>query len=268
MGNAAGQTFEKLLEEALAAPFAGWDFSFLRGRRILEDAPWDYEQVAGRRVAASTAVLDLGTGGGEVLCELRPFPRMAVATESYPPNVKLAAATLRPCGVRVVHADDSTQSTLAPETDRDNHRRRLPFRDGVFDLVLARNTAYAPAEAFRLLRPGGWLVSQNGLPLRPGRKELSDHLGGPGPDWGTWGFLGPARQAGFDIIDYQEAEPATRYRDIGAVVYCLLHIPWIVTDFSLERYEARLRRIHEQILRDGELVIHGHACFLQARRPA
>ncbi len=100
--------FERLISEALQAPFSGWDFSWLEGRRMHTGGPHgklDYERRARERVARATAVLDLGTGGGELLSRLAPFPPITIATESYPPNAAVASRRLAPLGVKVIWTD-------------------------------------------------------------------------------------------------------------------------------------------------------------------
>lgn len=59
--------FDQLLAEAEGAPFSGWDFSWLEGRRVEKGEDyWDYEERARKLV-------DLGIGGGERLSRLGPF---------------------------------------------------------------------------------------------------------------------------------------------------------------------------------------------------
>ena len=99
------EEFERLIAEALQAPFAGWDFSWLAGRRVQtpdQRGEIDYEERARASIASATAVLDLGTGGGEVLARLAPLPPVAIATEAHPPNVVMASRRLAPLGVQVV----------------------------------------------------------------------------------------------------------------------------------------------------------------------
>ncbi|HEY8286707.1 MAG TPA: class I SAM-dependent methyltransferase, partial [Chloroflexota bacterium] len=94
--------FEQLVDQAMRQPFAGWDFSSLHGR-MLEDRPaWDYAEQARRRFSGVTTLLDMGTGGGEVLAGLAPLPPRTVATEGYAPNVEIARHRLAPLGVDVV----------------------------------------------------------------------------------------------------------------------------------------------------------------------
>lgn len=55
---------------------------------MLEDQPpWDYLARAAHLMQQASAVLDMGTGGGERLLELRQhWPGKIVVTADYPPN--------------------------------------------------------------------------------------------------------------------------------------------------------------------------------------
>ncbi|MCU0487202.1 MAG: hypothetical protein MUC85_13945, partial [Anaerolineales bacterium] len=83
-------------------PFTGWDFSYLDGRMLEEQAHWSYSRRAAELMRQSGSVLDMGTGGGERLLKLRAdWPPKVVVTEDYHPNIRLAAERLSPLGVRV-----------------------------------------------------------------------------------------------------------------------------------------------------------------------
>ena len=78
-------------------PFTGWDFSYLNGRWMVEQPPWDYFARAVELMQRCSSVVDMGTGGGEELLRLKGhWPKKVTATEAYPPNLKLAAKRLRP----------------------------------------------------------------------------------------------------------------------------------------------------------------------------
>ncbi len=129
-------------------PFAGWDFSYLKGRITEDPLPWSYAARAAELMHLATAMVDLDTGGGEWLLELRDdWPPHVVATEGYPPNFKLATERLAPLGVLV-----------SPVELRDDDP--LPFADRAFDLVLNRHAAFNPAEVARILAPGGTFLTQ------------------------------------------------------------------------------------------------------------
>jgi hypothetical protein len=83
-------TFEELVAEGASVPVEGWDFSWFEGRATEERPPWGYSRLIGQRMAGATAALDIQTGGGEVLAQIPQAPPRLVATESWPPNVKIA----------------------------------------------------------------------------------------------------------------------------------------------------------------------------------
>ena len=84
-------------------PFEGWDFSAYKDRFWWTDnQAWSYLDRAAALLDNATAVLDLDTGGGERLLELRPhWPAKGCATEAYPPNFSLASQALEPLGAKV-----------------------------------------------------------------------------------------------------------------------------------------------------------------------
>src|SRR5690348_13653285 len=83
-------SYEELVTEALAAPFQGWDFSWLQGRVDQADPSWSYDDRVRQLVPAAKGLLDLCTGGGELLASFAPLPEHTVATESWAPNIPLA----------------------------------------------------------------------------------------------------------------------------------------------------------------------------------
>ncbi|HEX4244576.1 MAG TPA: hypothetical protein VHY77_03330, partial [Acidimicrobiales bacterium] len=92
----AAATFEELVDEGASVPTAGWDFSWFEGRATEERPSWGYSRMLVTRMAGVSAALDIQTGGGEVLAEvvaeIPRRPRLVAATESWPPNLVVAAA--------------------------------------------------------------------------------------------------------------------------------------------------------------------------------
>lgn len=66
MPEAEKKAFDALLAEADAAPFSGWDFSWLQGR--LQESPleWDYLNLVHSQLSEDAPCLDQCTGGGEI----------------------------------------------------------------------------------------------------------------------------------------------------------------------------------------------------------
>lgn len=71
-------TVAELLDEAAAAPVAGWDWAWSSGRiEQLSSVPWDFTALTAAALGAATAALDMGTGGGEFLDGFADLPRFA-----------------------------------------------------------------------------------------------------------------------------------------------------------------------------------------------
>ena len=254
--------FDELVAEAEAVPVEGWDFSWLNGRAAEQRPSWGYARLAGERLARVSIALDIGTGGGEVLAGIPVLPARMVATESWPPNIPVAARRLRPRGVAVI-ADDG--------------QPRLPFRQDVFDLVISRH----PVETWwdeiaRVLRPGGAFLSQQIGGGTVG--ELRDFMTGPQPSSTRPGTGGGSRRspqrarqaaedAGLIVTDLRAESMRAEFYDIGAVVYFLRKVPWNVPDFTVARYRDRLAALHERIQADGAFVTYAKRFLIEARKP-
>lgn len=238
------------------APFAGWDFSHLRARMLEEPTPWSYEELAAGLLPGSSTALDMDTGGGERFAELQPhWPRRAVATEGHPPNLLLAAERLRPLGAAVVPMRSSEEAAM-------------PFLDGAFGLVLNRHGAFNADEVARVLRPGGFFLSQ-----QVHGRWAADLLAAFGatprwPDASLERYVPRLEQAGLEIARVQDWAGRLVFRDVGAVVYYLTNVPWLVPGFSVDRHVHVLRRLQERLEADGELVFSARKYLLQARKPA
>jgi SAM-dependent methyltransferase len=247
-------SYEQLVSEALSAPFTGWDFSWLRDRTSGEQLSWDYSDLAKAALANATAVLDIDTGGGELLAGLAPLPAHTVATEAWEPNLPVARERLEPLGVEV----------------RAGRGEALAAEDGEFDLVLNRHGSFDVAELWRVLTPGGAFLTQ-----QPGSRNDQEFYAALGtqppvdPESHTLDTVtGALRRQGFVVEDAREEMPAYRYHDVGAVIFQLLAVSWTVPGFDVERYDAELRRLDARIRTEGPFVTHNHRFLVRARKPA
>jgi hypothetical protein len=55
--------------------------------------------------------------------------------------------------------------------------------------------------------------------------------------------------------------------DVGAMVYYLRKVIWMVPDFSVEKYHDRLRDLHEHIRAEGSFVSTVRRFLIEARKP-
>jgi len=245
--------FDLLISET-NHPFEGWGFSHITATGRMADAPlsWSYTSKLLIHLRKAQSLLDMGTGGGEFLSYLQPLPPYTCATEGYAPNVPVARQRLEPQGVQVYEVGESGQ---------------LPFEDDRFDMVINRHEYYDPKEVLRVLKPGGWFITQqvggqNG-------DDLNALMGAKEYEYITWSLEYAVKQlqdAGWNIVEQKEDHPITRFFDVGAIVYYLKAVPWQIPDFSVEGYFDKLEQIHNQIERQGHIDFHSHRFLIVAKK--
>ena len=256
----------RLLAEAAAHPVSGWDFAWL-GDRISTSLPWSFEEVVVRHARRSPDLLDLGTGGGEWLAALPHRPPRTVATESWPPNVDVAGARLRPLGVSVVRDERAPDNVDQRPGDE---RGRLPFPAESFALVCSRHSSFVAAEVARVLVGGGVFLTQQ---VGGGYEDFYEALGLAQPPAPTrrWDLRLAEEQladAGLRVVDAAEGREETRFADVGAFAWYLRAIPWTVEGFSIETHRRGLERVDERIRASGALTMRLPAFWLEAVKTA
>ncbi|WP_180936994.1 class I SAM-dependent methyltransferase [Nocardioides ungokensis] len=250
-------TFAALVAEGEAVPVEGWDFSWFEGRATEGRPPWGYQRLVADRLRAARRVLDVQTGGGEVLAgalrEGGARPDTVVATESWAPNAALARQALAPWGGRVVQCVNSA----------------IPCPDASFDLVVSRHPVSTPwSEVARVLAPGGTFVSQQ---VGAGTvHELSEAMIGPfevGTAREPEVHRAAAEAAGLEVTRLERASLPMTFDDVGAVVVFLRKVIWTVPEFSVEAYRPQLLALHERIRRDGPFRATSERFLIEAHRP-
>lgn len=234
-----------------ARTFSGWSFDAGEIRRIEPGEPWDYEALAREYVAGAARVLDLGTGGGEVLSRIAAgSPARFVASEEWHVNVPVAHRKLAPLGIDVMHAD-----SLHP-----------PFADASFDVVLDRHEALDPAQCARVLRPRGVMMTQqcgydNWREFHdffPRATAFEDHY-----QTYTDGFAA----AGLAIMRRERHEFRVAFASLGYIAFMLLTAPWTVPDFDPERDIEALLALEDALTTPDGIVLTETRELIIARKP-
>ncbi len=183
-------------------------------------------------------MLDIGTGGGEVLTQiLHGNDCQAVAIEEWHVNAPVAAATLqgRAAVVRAAW-------------------HQLPFCSEVFDLVLSRHTAIAPDEIARVLtQPGRFITQQVGPDNWP---ELSEFF----PDRTVYAdhyreYPDRLEALGFSISRYEKYARRGRYNNPAHIAYLLTACVWEVPGFSVATHFAALMALARHMENHDGLVL-------------
>lgn len=254
MGGMDRRELEASWEKEEREPFSGWDFSHLKGRLLDDDPPWSYHDLAAEKMRSASSVVDIGTGGGERLLDLRPaWPAKVAAVEEYPPNVKLATDRLSPFGVRVVEAGDSPPAIW-------------PFADGEFDLVLNRHSGINHPEIGRVLAPGGSFLTQQVHGMW-GHDLMAVFGAKPQWPWATPATYGPRLEsAGLTITDVREWQGRLEYTDVGAIVYHLKAVPWMVPGFSVKTHLPALHRLQDRLESGRGLSFFASVYLIAARK--
>lgn len=241
-------------QEEKTAHIRGWDFSHIDGRYDAErDLPWDYEKSVRSCLKNHLELLDYDTGGGEFLLSLNHPCDKTSATEGYPPNVKLCREKLLPVGINFKECNDPAN---------------IPFDDEAFDLMINRHGDFDAMEAFRLLRRDGVFITEQvgenndrdlvEMVLPEAKKPFSD--------------LNLAKQrkrfeeAGFQIIQAEEAYRPIKFYDIGAFVWFAHIIEWEFPGFSVDQCFEQLLKMQEIVDRDGKVEGTIHRYFIIAKK--
>ena len=235
-----------------ARGFSGWTFEGLTVRHVDPGPPWDYEQLARDAALSAGRMLDLGTGGGEVLSRvIAGTSARGVATEEWHVNAPIAHRRLSPLGVEVLRCDSL----------------RLPLRDASFDVVLDRHEALDPVQVARVLRRGGRVITQQVGPdnwpellqFFPRKTDFGDHFNAY-----RRGFT----DAGLLVADARWHEERVAFGGLGDVAYILLATPWIVPNFDPVAEIDELLALEDALRTDDGIVLTETRYIIQAQRPA
>ena len=236
-------------------PFSGWDFSYITdtGRMISEPLKWSYTSEILASIRKVSSLLDMGTGGGEYLSKLQPFPPYTFATEGYEPNVPIAQKRLEPLGVTVVQVKD------------DHH---LPFDNEQFNLIINKHESYSVSELYRILKPNSCFITQQvgGVDHMDLNAALGANTDNGYAHWNAEYAIKELESAGFKIRKKLEQYPYTRFYDVGAIIYYLSAIPWQIPDFSVQKYFDKLLQIHHEIEKKGYIDFKEHRFFIIAEK--
>jgi SAM-dependent methyltransferase len=199
-------------------------------------------------------LLDVDTGGGEFLLSLGHHHENTAVTEGYEPNVALCKKTLGPLGI------DVRQAEIA---------KGLPFPDESFDMVINRHGDMNPREFARVLKPGGYFVTQQ-VGAENDREFvrllLDDVPEVPFPEQYLEIATRNLQKEGFTILDGRESYTSMTFTDVGALVWFARIIPWEFPDFSVDRCLPQLLEAQKLLAWEGKIEGKVHRFLVVAQK--
>lgn len=233
------------------AEFKGWDFSHLKNRLISDHLPWNYIHIVKQILKPHYKILDMGTGGGEVLFSIGHNPKSTCVTESYEPNYKLCLEALAPLGIVVKKAIYDI----------------LPFDDDTFDVVINRHESYDLSEVYRVLKPNGTFITQQvGCEDQAPLNEILINTKVENCNFNLSNQLKYFEREGFTILYKDEFKGKAIFKDVGAIVYYAKTIPWMYPDFTVDNYKDELLNLQNIIERYGSFDSMEHRFIVIAKK--
>ena len=233
---------------------SGWEFSHLENRYEVSPLPWDYRERVREFLRPGVRLLDMGTGGGELLLTLRHPYELTSVTEGWAPNVELCRKRLEPLGITVREYDSERGGPM-------------PFDDNSFDLVLNRHESYDLTEVRRVLKKNGFFLTQqvggeNNLPLI---QQLCSGFPGNYVGFNLENELPKFRNAGFRVMRSDQAYLEGRFLDVGALVFQASVTPWEFPGFSVDNCQEVLFRFQDMVEKQGFVPTLEHRFLIVAK---
>jgi len=231
----------------------GWDFSHIQGMWNCPNPPWNYQSLIRTYLKDSDILLDMGTGGGEVLLSIGHPGKNTYVTEAYVPNFELCKKTLSPFGITVA------------QTFTDD---KLPFDNETFDFIINRHESFDLAEVNRVLKHGGYFITQqvgnqNSVDLiKRFIKDFDPH----NSHHKIGNYTDTLVQLGFQIIATDEIIYPVKFFDVNAFIFYAKACVWEFPDFSVEKNIDTLMEYQKEIYTSGCFDGTGHRFMIASRK--
>jgi SAM-dependent methyltransferase len=169
------------------------------------------------------------------------------------PNVELCRKTLLPFGIDFRPCDNPAD---------------IPFEDESFDMIINRHGDFNAKELARLLKKGGIFVTEqvgedNDRDLV---EQVLPNTKRPFPHLNLKEQKKVFEDAGFEIMEGEEAYRPIKFYDVGAFVWFARIIEWEFPEFSVDRCFERLLELQKAIEDVGRIEGTIHRYLIVARK--
>lgn len=240
------------LEEEIRADEAK-GFSYIDGEWDSDGLPWNYRDLVFKYLKKTDRLLDLDTVDGEFLLTLNhPFSLTGIA-EAFDDNYNLCKLELEPLGITVKKTIKS---------------KGLPYEDGIFDVVHNRNGSFDGDEVYRVLKPGGYFITQQ----IDGRNDMdlsSRIIEGYKPAFPDYSLDKGLKllEDRFEIIEKDEGAVSVRFYDVKTVIAFAKLAKTEFPNFSVEEHFDKLVRLQLDLEEQGHISTTQYRFMIVARKP-
>jgi len=144
----------------------------------------------------------------------------------------------------------------------------MPFADATFDIVLNRHAAFNVDEVARILIAGGTFLTQqvHGMWAH----DLLAVFGATPqwPDSTPARYLPWLQAAGLRVVMAEDWSGDLVFSDVGAIVYYLKAVPWLVPGFSVEKHLPALQELQARLEKENRLCFAAKKYIIEARKAA
>ena len=197
----------------------GWDFSKIKV--VSEGVQWDFHKEITQRCKRFDLLLDIGTGGGEMLLSLNDVALLLVGIDHSNGMIQTARANL---------LKEMKQNVRCFQMDAGE----LEFPSNFFNVVTCRHSDFSAQEVTRVLTPDGVFLTQQ---VSENDKFNIAEAFGRGQHFGTNErdlkdrYLLELAEVGFTDIQFYEYDATEYYETYEDLVFLLKHTP-IVPHFG------------------------------------
>ena len=232
----------------------GWDFNPVRAER----APvlWEYADVVRQYLKPTDHVLDIGTGGGEIFGGFSAEFQTGIGIDENPKMIETAQQNLAAANIQNITLERMNGSNLRFEADS-------------FDVVLLRHLRVYVDEVLRVLRPGGYFITQL-VGQRTNLNTLHGFGWTPasfGPDWWQTAaeLATELRRKNCRILAEAEYDVPYWFSDVESYLYYLMAIP-LPEKIVLEQHWQNIDNIITQHQTDKGIESNEHQGLLVVQK--
>ena len=142
----------------------------------------------------------------------------------------------------------------------------MPFADGEFDLALNRHAAFNPSEVARVLSAGGAFLTEQVHGMWLWDMQAAFDAKPLMPDNTAAKYTPMLEAAGMAVVTVEEWEGRIVFTDVGAIVYYLKAIPWVVPGFTVKSHLRYLFALQERLEAGEELGFYAAKFLIEASK--